>query len=40
MQFSDRLADIKPSATLTINAKALELKAQGIDCLLYTSRCV
>ena len=31
MQFSERMAHIKPSATLTINAKALELKAQGVN---------
>ena len=31
MQFSERMAHIKPSATLTINAKALELKSQGVD---------
>ena len=29
MRISDRLARIKPSATLAVNAKALELKAQG-----------
>ncbi len=31
MQFAKRLDLIKPSATLAINAKALELKKQGID---------
>lgn len=31
MHFSERMAHIKPSATLTINAKALELKAQGVN---------
>ena len=31
MQFSERMAHIKPSATLPINAKALELKSQGVD---------
>lgn len=31
MQFSERMAHIKPSATLTINAKALELKSQGVN---------
>lgn len=30
MHFSERMAHIKPSATLAINAKALELKAQGV----------
>ncbi|WP_319541079.1 pyridoxal phosphate-dependent aminotransferase [uncultured Pseudodesulfovibrio sp.] len=29
MRISDRLARIKPSATLAVNAKALELRAQG-----------
>ncbi len=29
MKISERLRQLKPSATLTINAKALELKAQG-----------
>lgn len=29
MKFADRVAQIKPSATLAVNAKALELKAQG-----------
>ncbi|MCF8037749.1 MAG: pyridoxal phosphate-dependent aminotransferase [Desulfohalobiaceae bacterium] len=31
MQFSDRIQSVKPSATLTINAKAGELIAQGKD---------
>ena len=31
MQFSDRIQRVKPSATLTINAKAGELRAQGKD---------
>lgn len=30
MRFASRMTNIKPSATLTINAKVLELKAQGI----------
>ena len=30
MNFADRMKKIKPSATLAINAKALELKARGI----------
>lgn len=29
MRISDRLSQLKPSATLAVNAKALELKAQG-----------
>lgn len=29
MQFSERMAHIKPSATLTINAKALELNRRA-----------
>lgn len=29
MKISDRLAQIKPSATLAVNAKAMELRAQG-----------
>lgn len=31
MRISDRLADIKPSATLAVNAKSLELKAKGVQ---------
>lgn len=31
MKFSDKVAQVKPSATLAVNAKALELKAQGIN---------
>ncbi|MCF8104244.1 MAG: pyridoxal phosphate-dependent aminotransferase [Desulfohalobiaceae bacterium] len=31
MQYSDRIQSVKPSATLTINARAGELKAQGQD---------
>lgn len=31
MNISDRLTRIKPSATLAVNAKALELKARGIE---------
>lgn len=31
MKFSDKFAQVKPSATLAVNAKALELKAQGIN---------
>ena len=30
MQISDRLSSIKPSLTLSVNSRALELKAQGI----------
>lgn len=33
MKFSHKLAHVKPSATLSINAKALELKAQGVNVL-------
>ena len=33
MQISDRLRNIKPSLTLSVNAKALELRKQGIDVL-------
>lgn len=29
MKTSSRIAQLKPSATLAVNAKALELKAQG-----------
>lgn len=32
---SERIKKIKPSATLAINAKAIELKAQGIDILKF-----
>ena len=31
MRISDRLTRIKPSATLAVNAKAMELRAQGRD---------
>ena len=31
MKFSDKFAKVQPSATLAVNAKALELKAQGIN---------
>ncbi len=31
MQFAQRLSRVKPSATLAVNAKALELKNKGID---------
>ena len=31
MQISDRLRNIKPSLTLSLNAKALELRKQGVD---------
>lgn len=31
MQISDRLSSIKPSLTLSVNSRALELKAQGIS---------
>lgn len=31
MQISERLASIKPSLTLAVNSKALELKAKGVD---------
>ena len=31
MQISDRLSNIKPSLTLSVNSRALELKAQGIS---------
>ena len=31
MKFSDKFAHVQPSATLAVNAKALELKAQGIN---------
>jgi len=31
MQLASRMSKIKPSATLSINAKALDLKAQGLD---------
>ncbi len=31
MQISDRLRSIKPSLTLSVNSRALELKAQGVD---------
>ena len=30
MQISDRLSSIKPSLTLSVNSRALELKAQGV----------
>ena len=30
MQISDRIKSIKPSLTLAMNAKALELKEQGV----------
>ena len=30
MNFAERMKKIKPSATLAINAKALDLKARGI----------
>lgn len=30
MQFSRKMSSIKPSATLAMNAKVLELKAQGV----------
>ena len=32
---SDRIQKIKPSATLAINAKAIELKKQGVDILKF-----
>ncbi len=35
MSLSNRIQRIKPSATLAINAKAIELKAQGIDILKF-----
>ena len=35
MQFSERMAHIKPSATLTINAKALELKGNNLNILFF-----
>ena len=31
MEIAERLRCIKPSATLSVNAKTLELKAQGVD---------
>ncbi|MFI3272484.1 MAG: pyridoxal phosphate-dependent aminotransferase [Pseudomonadota bacterium] len=31
MKISDRLRSIKPSATLAVNAKAMELKARGVE---------
>lgn len=31
MQISDRLRNIKPSLTLSVNSRALELKAQGVN---------
>lgn len=31
MQISERLRSIKPSLTLSVNSRALELKAQGVD---------
>ena len=31
MRISDRLSQLKPSATLAVNAKALELKAKGVQ---------
>ena len=31
MKLSDKFASVKPSTTLAINAKALELKSQGIN---------
>lgn len=31
MKFSDKFAHVQPSATLAVNAKALELRAQGIN---------
>lgn len=31
MKISDRLSSIKPSATLAVNAKAMELKARGVE---------
>ena len=31
MQISDRLSNIKPSLTLSVNSRALELKAQGVS---------
>ena len=31
MNFAERMKKIKPSATLAFNAKALELKAAGVD---------
>ncbi len=33
--FSDRIQKLRPSATLAINAKAIELKNQGIDILKF-----
>ena len=31
MQISDRLSAVRPSLTLAVNSKALELKAKGVD---------
>lgn len=31
MKISEKFAHVKPSATLSVNAKALELKSQGVD---------
>ena len=31
MQISDRLSVVRPSLTLAVNSKALELKAKGVD---------
>ena len=33
MKLADRVAQLKPSATLAVSAKAQELKAQGKDIL-------
>jgi aspartate aminotransferase len=37
MQLSSRVASLKPSATLAVNARARELKAQGIDVLTFAA---
>ena len=36
MQISDRLSSIKPSLTLSVNSRALELKAQGLGIFLIS----
>lgn len=37
MQLSSRVAALKPSATLAVNARARELKAQGVDVLTFAA---
>ena len=37
MQISERLRSIKPSLTLSVNSRALELKAQGVEKIIFVT---